>query len=308
MTAINTWDEPFLPWVESQNDRRFRRILLISLTVFLLLGLITPFLPVPEVERKQLKDVSPRLARLILEKKTAPPPPPPKPKLEKKLPKKKKPKSARKAPVKKTTPKAQPSARQKAERAGLVALSDDLADLRESFDMAALDSKPQQKTGKKATVTTTSAVLTARATKGSGGINTSALSRNTGGSELATRSTTKVNSTIGNTSASNTRRSSDGRSAMRSEEEIERVFQKNKGAIFSIYNRALRKDPTLQGKVVLELTISPAGKVVKCKIISSELNDAGLERKLVSRVKLFKFSSRSVSQVTISYPIDFLPS
>ena len=308
MTAINTWDEPFLPWVESQNDRRFRRILLISLTVFLLLGLITPLLPVPEVERKQLKDVSPRLARLILEKKTAPPPPPPKPKVEKKLPKKKQPKSARKVPVKKTTPKAQPSARQKAERAGLVALSDDLADLRESFDMAALDSKPQQKTGKKATVTTTSAVLTARATKGSGGINTSALSRNTGGSELATRSTTKVNSTIGNTSASNTRRSSDGRSAMRSEEEIERVFQKNKGAIFSIYNRALRKDPTLQGKVVLELTISPAGKVVKCKIISSELNDAGLERKLVSRVKLFKFSSRSVSQVTISYPIDFLPS
>ena len=308
MTAINTWDEPFLPWVESQNDRRFRRILLISLTVFLLLGLITPFLPVPEVERKQLKDVSPRLARLILEKKTAPPPPPPKPKVEEKLPKKKQPKPAKKAPVKKTPPKAQPSARQKAERAGLVALSDDLADLRESFDMAALDSKPQQKTGKKATVTTTSTVLTARATKGSGGINTSALSRNTGGSELATRSTTKVNSTIGNASTSNTRRSSDGRSAMRSEEEIERVFQKNKGAIFSIYNRALRKDPTLQGKVVLELTISPAGKVVKCKIISSELNDAGLERKLVSRVKLFKFSSRSVSQVTISYPIDFLPS
>jgi protein TonB len=228
--------------------------------------------------------------------------------VDKKLPKKEQPKPAKKAPVKKTPPKPQPSARKKAERAGLVALSDDLADLRESFDMAALDNKPQQKAGKQATITTTSAILTAKATKGSGGINTGALNRSTGGSELATRSTTSVSSTIGNTSGSNTRRSSDGRSAMRGEEEIERVFQKNKGAIFSIYNRALRKDPGLQGKVVLELTISPAGKVVSCKIISSELNDPGLEKKLISRVKLFKFAAKDVSQVTITYPIDFLPS
>jgi protein TonB len=308
-TALNTWNEPFLPWVESENDRRFRRILLITLTLFLLFGMIMPFLPVPEVERKQLQDVSPRLARLILEKKQAPPPPPPpKPKVEKKLPKKEQPKPAKKAPETKTPPKPQPSARKKAERTGLVALSDDLADLRESFDMAALDNKPQQKAGKQATVTTTSAILTAKATKGSGGINTGALNRSTGGSELATRSTTSVSSTIGNASGSNTRRSSDGRSAMRGEEEIERVFQKNKGAIFSIYNRALRKDPGLQGKVVLELTISPAGKVVSCKIISSELNDPGLEQKLISRVKLFKFAAKDVSQVTITYPIDFLPS
>lgn len=307
-----TWNEPFLPWVESENDRRFRRILVVSILVATIFGVIVPFLPVPEPERKELKDVAPRLAKLILEKKKVvpTPPPKPKPKEEEKKDVKKKPdqkKPEQKKAVKKEPPKPQ-NARKKAESVGLVALSDDLADLRESFDMSSLENKPQQKAGKQAALTSnTSSVLTAKATKGSGGISTGSLSRSTGGSELATRTTTSVKSTIGGTEKKVTR-SSDGRSVVRGQDEIERVFQKNKGAIFSLYNRALRKDPTLQGKVVLELTIAPNGKVTQCRIVSSELNDPALERKLISRVKLFKFKASNVSQVTITYPIDFLPS
>ncbi|MCU7916033.1 MAG: TonB family protein, partial [Candidatus Thiodiazotropha sp. (ex Gloverina cf. vestifex)] len=94
----------------------------------------------------------------------------------------------------------------------------------------------------------------------------------------------------------------------RTREEIQTVFDQNKGAVYALYNRALRSDPALRGKVVLELTISPAGKVTKCRILSSELNDSKLERKLVSRIKLFKFSAKDVETAIISYPIDFLPS
>ncbi|MEW8259028.1 MAG: AgmX/PglI C-terminal domain-containing protein, partial [Candidatus Thiodiazotropha taylori] len=89
---------------------------------------------------------------------------------------------------------------------------------------------------------------------------------------------------------------------------IQLVFDQNKGAVYALYNRALRKDPSLRGKVVLELTITPAGKVSKCRIISSELNNPKLERKLVSRIKLFKFASKDVETAVVSYPIDFLPS
>ena len=60
--------------------------------------------------------------------------------------------------------------------------------------------------------------------------------------------------------------------------------------------------------MVLELTISPSGKVTKCRVISSELNDKKLERKLVSRIKLFKFTAKDVETAVVSYPIDFLPS
>lgn len=85
------------------------------------------------------------------------------------------------------------------------------------------------------------------------------------------------------------------------------MFDKNKGAIYALYNRALRRNPLLQGKVVLKLTIAPSGQVTECEIITSDLEDAELERKLVQRVKLFRFNDKDVEAVTTTKPIDFFP-
>ena len=91
-------------------------------------------------------------------------------------------------------------------------------------------------------------------------------------------------------------------------EEVRRVFDTNKGAIFAIYNRALRKNPGLQGKVVLELTIDSSGRVTDCKVAETEITDAAVVAKIVSRVKLFDFGARDVKVTRINYPIHFLPS
>lgn len=302
MAHSTTWDEPFLPWVESQNDRRFKKLLFVFLTVSLVLGAIVPFLPTPEPVQKDLKTVSPRLAKLILEKKKQPPPPPPK------VEKKEKKKKVEKKKVEKKKTKKQEDAMKKAASTGLVALSDELMDLRESFDFTAADDVPLKKSADIGKETFDRNVITSKATKDSGGIKTNTLTRSTGGSNLASRSTTQVQSTLGTgTSKTVAKRSSSGK-LIRPEQEIEQVFQKNKGAIFSIYNRALRKDPTLQGKVILELTIAPDGQVIKCKVLSSELNNPNLERKLIARVKLFRFKPSNVEQIVVKYPIDFLPS
>ena len=61
--------------------------------------------------------------------------------------------------------------------------------------------------------------------------------------------------------AGGARREGTSNLASRSREEIELVFDRNKGAIFALYNRALRNDPTLEGKLVLRLTIAPTGEV-----------------------------------------------
>jgi TonB family protein len=149
----------------------------------------------------------------------------------------------------------------------------------------------------------------AGAAAASGGINTASLSRNTGGAGLGSRATTTVESPVAavEQSAGGARRTGDSNRASRSREEIELVFDKNKGAIFALYNRALRMDPTLQGKLVLRLTIAASGEVTYCEVVSSELNDAELERKLVQRVKLFRFEARDVEPVTTTKPIDFFP-
>jgi TonB family protein len=104
-----------------------------------------------------------------------------------------------------------------------------------------------------------------------------------------------------------TRTGSSGKAA-RSREEIELVFDRNKGAIYGLYNRALRERAELQGKLVLEFTVAPTGEVTMCRVVSSELNDPDLESKIVARVRLFHFDARDVETITTTKPIDFFPS
>ena len=73
-----------------------------------------------------------------------------------------------------------------------------------------------------------------------------------------------------------------GKAPFRSSEEIRKTMDANKTKIFAIYNRALRKDPTLEGVVRFKIVIAPAGKVTAVEIVSSELEDSALERKLIN--------------------------
>jgi periplasmic protein TonB len=316
-----------LPW--STLDADERRFYLISTTVLiiaLLFALIVPMINLPEKERFKKQSLPPRLARLILEqKKTPPPKPKPKPKIveeKKPKPKKEKPQEAKKPepekkPKKQVAKKPPPSsteqARKKAANSGLLAFADQLADLREEPAIPSTAGiQKRAVTGQKATGAQRS-IITSGAAQGSGGINTAALSRDTGGQGLGGRTTTQVSSRAADAkraanAASSGKRKGKNVKGNRTREEIQTVFDQNKGAVYALYNRALRKDPTLRGKVVLELTIAANGSVTKCRIISSELNDKSLERKLVSRIKLFKFAAKDVDTAVVSYPIDFLPS
>jgi TonB family protein len=300
MARIDTWDEPFLPWVQSANDRRFNRLLIYFLLIFGIISIVVPFLPTPEVVKKDIKSLPPHLARLIIEQRKQLPPPA---QVTKKI--------AKKVTQKKKLTKKDPQTKQdivnKAASSGLLAMSSELEGLTQNFDLAAFTDTPLKKSTQIEKQVFNKNILTANAIGDNDGIKTSALNRSTGGNKLTSRSTTQVKSTLGKTSPTTTLSNRHGQ-IIRPEEEIQRVFQKNKGAIFSIYNRALRKDPGLQGKVILELTIAPDGRVIKCRIISSDLNNPALERKIVFRVKLFKFKASGAQQVVIKYPIDFLPS
>ena len=306
---------PVLPWAFSaEEERRFRRILRTSLAVFLALSLVMPLLPRFEVNKPVSEELPPRMAKLLLQKQ---PPPPPAKKPEpvvskpKPLPKKAeapKPVPKKRVAVKPKPVKPQPTAREKAEKAGLLALKDTLADLRRNTVATSLkQTRALSHAGGRARKTER-AILTSGTTRGSDGIRTASLSRNTGGGALTGRATTQVHSPTGNAAAQTVGGKGKGeRQAGRSIEEIQMVFDRNKGAIYSVYNRALRKDPTLQGKVVLQLTIAPSGKVTLCKLVSSELHDAALGTKISQRIKLFDFGAKDVETVTITYPIDFLP-
>jgi TonB family protein len=246
--------------------------------------------------------------KLVLE---PPPPPPPKPEAKKPDPPKP---EAKPEPRPVEPPKPvdrQAEARKKAENAGLLAMKDQLADLREAFEPTPAASAPM--IGRvEGESRAERALVTARTGVGSGGINTGSLSSGFGSGpgnlkgHAAGTAAPSFADRIGDERAEASRTGSSSR-ASRSREEIEIVFDRNKSAIYSLYSRALREQPELQGKVVVQLTIAPSGEVTDCRIVSTELGDAELERKLVARIRMFRFEAKDVEAMTTTKPIEFFP-
>ncbi|HEY3175407.1 MAG TPA: AgmX/PglI C-terminal domain-containing protein [Candidatus Polarisedimenticolia bacterium] len=94
----------------------------------------------------------------------------------------------------------------------------------------------------------------------------------------------------------------------RTDEEIQIVFDRYKASFYRVYNRELRKNPALQGQMVLRLTIEPDGSVSMCKLQSSDMDAPDLANEVVNRVLTINFGAKEgVQALTIVYPIDFLP-
>ena len=75
-TTVMLMNEFVLPWEAAcREDKRFREILKRLLVIFLLLAMVFPWLPLPEIERAQSEIIPPRLAKVILRQKLPAPPP-----------------------------------------------------------------------------------------------------------------------------------------------------------------------------------------------------------------------------------------
>jgi protein TonB len=298
MMLVPYYREYELPWEgDPESSRRFRKILRVLLIILVVLGILFPLLPTPK--REVAQDIPTRLAKVMLENKPKPPPPKPVelPKIEPKL-----------AMVKPPPPvDLKDLARKKAERQ-LNKVKDELADLREQMDLTPLETKNLSGTVN-ADSHAERSLITSRVGAGSGGI-TSATSRGfgTGAGSLTGHTATAVTSSVALASANNRNvHSGGGGKPTRSPEEIALVFDRNKGRIYNLYARALRDNAELQGKLVLEFTIAPNGAVTMCRVVSSELKDPELEKKIISLVRLFQFQPEDVDAVTATKPIDFFP-
>ncbi|HEU5468844.1 MAG TPA: AgmX/PglI C-terminal domain-containing protein [Steroidobacteraceae bacterium] len=296
-----------LPWTPDDDEqRRLKKTARTLLLFFAAVGILVPLIPMSE--RPPPPALPEEVVKLVLE---PPPPPPPKPEVKKEEPPKPEAKPEPK-PVEPPKPvDRQAEARKKAENAGLLAMKDQLEDLREALEPTEMSSAPLIGRVEGAS-RAERALVTARTGVGSGGINTGKLSSGFGsgpGNLKGHAAGTAVPSfadKIGEDRAAASRTGSGGK-ASRSREEIEIVFDRNKSAIYSLYSRALRDQPELQGKVVVQLTIAPSGEVTDCRVLSTELDDQELERKLVARIRMFRFEAKDVEAMTTTKPIEFFP-
>lgn len=95
--------------------------------------------------------------------------------------------------------------------------------------------------------------------------------------------------------------------AERTAEQIRRTFDRYAGKLYSRYHAALRRNPTLQGTVVLHLIIEPSGKVKSVKVKSSQLEDDKLLLQIRLTVMMMNFGKKPVDEWEGDYSLNFFP-
>ncbi|OGW34459.1 MAG: hypothetical protein A2010_14290 [Nitrospirae bacterium GWD2_57_9] len=296
-----------MPWSrESESERLFRKTLLAALALSLSLGALITLLHVPVPVRPAVVAVPERLVSMLRKE----PPKPEPPKEEEKPDQEKAPKEDRPEP----TTEEEKAARKKAESTGVLAFKESFKDL--------VDEAPASRLGAAARLTSQPAAagqprasrsLVAMPSTGagsSGGIGNAGVSRTVGhdsGSRIGGVGFTRVESTVAGL-AEEAKPVSAGTGPVRTDEEIQIVFDKYKATLYRMYNTELRKNPTLRGRIILRITIEPDGEVSACTVQTNDLGSPELVAQIVARVKKFNFGPKEkVSKTTILYPIDFLP-
>lgn len=332
----------------SEDETRFRLIIGVTLVIFALSSILIATVDLPEKQRMQAEVIPPRVAKLVMEKRLPPPPPPPpkveekkpelKPEPEKKV--EIKPEPEKPKPEKKPEPKPKPQEKPKVtlktqeqqqverkeqakqEAVKAAAVFDSLADLRDqTADMTSSLSSSQQAISANAdgpAAATQRNLIGKMAAGGSGGVAVAKASAGGGGAgtvggtgKLAKATTTSVSSSIAKVAdpvKQNAATAGASGKARRTSEQIQVVFDRYKSQIYTIYQRALREDPSLEGTLLLKLEIQPNGAVSACSVVSSELGNPDLERKIVVRVKQLNFGSSNVEIWRGNFPIKFFPS
>ncbi len=79
-----------------------------------------------------------------------------------------------------------------------------------------------------------------------------------------------------------------GKSGGRSAESVLAVINSHKAAIEYCYQRALRNNPNLKGKISVRFVIRTDGSVGRVTIVESTLNNAGVERCIVSKIRRWR--------------------
>ncbi|AMO23697.1 hypothetical protein GCM10027034_37040 [Ramlibacter solisilvae] len=336
-----------MPWSRNgEDDRRYRKVLLASLLISVSCGPLIFFFK-PGHVAKQEAFIPEHVAQLVVKKKEEPPKPQDK-RQDKSTDRTTAANARNQQPTRQASTDNSPSpapaaadtqqaARASAQSKGVLAHQHQFAGLLDSPGPAKVGAEGAvSNTGQIAAGTaTTRSLITSQVSGGSGGINVAAISRDgdggggaggggtgTGGGGTGTGpgggrgggriagggvNVARVQSGTGAAMA-DARPLSHGAAPSRTDEEIQIVFDRYKAALYRIYNRELRNDPSLRGKMVLRLTIEPDGRVSACAVKSTDLASPALSADVVERVLKFDFGAKQgVPSITIVYPIDFLP-
>ncbi|WP_143872802.1 AgmX/PglI C-terminal domain-containing protein [Catenovulum sediminis] len=311
------WDERQAWGESSKQDKFFTKICLFLLLVYLCFALIVPFIETAELTREAKQSLPPQLAKIVLQKKQLEQPEPEPEPVPTEVEKTK--------PEPPTASEKRQAAKQKARSTGLAAMKNELFAMRQAVDIKPIQKEKLKESKSEAQVIERNK-LQAVTDRKSRQVNKaqSAKIEEANTAELGERTIKQIRlaeqEQIGSDNylanrSDNTGNATDSEDAaniqdaqgQRSEASIRQVLENNKTSLYTLYSKALRKNPLLAGKVVFELEIAASGEIVKAAILSSELNDKKLERRLLLKLKSIQFAAQQVASINTQWTIEFLP-
>jgi len=88
---------------------------------------------------------------------------------------------------------------------------------------------------------------------------------------------------------------------------INQMVLRNKSNIYRIYERHLKRNPTLQGKVTIRFVIAATGEVVQVDVLENSTGSEQLEQELVAKIKSWEFEKIAQGEASVVYPFVFRP-
>ncbi|MBI3178287.1 MAG: energy transducer TonB, partial [Deltaproteobacteria bacterium] len=89
---------------------------------------------------------------------------------------------------------------------------------------------------------------------------------------------------------------------------IAKVVQARKRMLQDCYEKELKRDPSLQGKVEIEFTIGEDGSVASASIANNRMGSAAVGECIISRLRRWRFPKPDGGSVTVTFPFIFTPS
>ncbi len=88
---------------------------------------------------------------------------------------------------------------------------------------------------------------------------------------------------------------------------INEVVTSHRASIKMSYEKFLKRDPNLKGKITLRITISASGAVSSVIIVVNSTGNNEFAEEIVRKVKMWQFEPVTDGDVTVSYPFVFTP-
>jgi TonB family protein len=95
--------------------------------------------------------------------------------------------------------------------------------------------------------------------------------------------------------------------AKRDNNAINAVVASHKVSLRMSYEKFLKRDPNLSGKITVRFTISAAGSVASVSILENTTSNSELEHEIISKIRMWQFETVPEGDVTVTYPFVFMP-